>query len=226
MKRLRMLTVLFDTDIKPAELSAFRDSIAKKAGPENPLLSNFNSDEQISFGYPLIQYKTVQNKPLILCIDTNLDSLQNFFKGHDWNLEIEGHKFPMKIDMLQLHNLSLNIWDYAIDYEIKNWIALNNENYPKYTKLQTNPERIEFLEDLLKANMLSFAKGVNWMIKKDIGIKITYINDPRPITFKGKTLLGFNLGFKTNVDLPNYIGLGKNVNLGFGIVSERIKDRR
>jgi len=45
----------------------------------------------------------------------------------------------------------------------------------------------------------------------------------KPITFKGGRRQCFDIRFKTNVFLPEYIGLGKGTSKGFGVVR---RDRR
>jgi hypothetical protein len=37
------------------------------------------------------------------------------------------------------------------------------------------------------------------------------------------TTMGFNVNFKTNLFLPNFIGLGKGVSKGYGVVLQERK---
>jgi hypothetical protein len=37
------------------------------------------------------------------------------------------------------------------------------------------------------------------------------------------TTMGFNVNFKTNLFLPNFIGLGKGVSKGYGVVLQEQK---
>ena len=39
--------------------------------------------------------------------------------------------------------------------------------------------------------------------------------------FKNVNMLGFDVVFSTNVSLPQYVGLGKGVSLGFGMITNK-----
>ena len=86
-------------------------------------------------------------------------------------------------------------------------------------------EKITLLEKILTANILSFAKGIGVHIENNIECKITSISEPYFPTYKQTKLTAFDVEFKTNVFLPNYIGLGKSSSVGFGILTSK-KDNK
>ena len=49
-------------------------------------------------------------------------------------------------------------------------------------------------------------------------VKITQVLGTKTYRYKNVKLQGFDLVFKTNVSLPDYIGLGKSVSQGFGTI--------
>ena len=55
--------------------------------------------------------------------------------------------------------------------------------------------------------------------------KITAIEDPRVVMYKGVKLMSFDAEFKTNVSIPDYVGLGKGVSLGMGMVVRRYEKK-
>jgi hypothetical protein len=71
----------------------------------------------------------------------------------------------------------------------------------------------------LKANIISFAKGVKWDIDKQISLRIDKIVSEKQVPYKKTRLSGFDIEFRTNVFLPDFVGLGKGVSLGFGTVT-------
>jgi hypothetical protein len=83
--------------------------------------------------------------------------------------------------------------------------------------------RLALLESILKGNILSFAKGIGWDIDREISLRIDTIEKVRPVTFKEQKVLAFDVTFRTNVFLPDYLGLGKGVSLGFGTVRQMKK---
>lgn len=218
MKKIRILTVVFDCEIAGHELPAFRGAIVEKAGRENIIFHNHLEGQTFLYKYPLIQYKRIGKKPCILCIDYGVDEIHKFFEKDGWDISISDRWLNMKIARLNLNQFTMQVWDRLFDYSIRNWIALNQENYKKYLALESMQDKIAFLENTLKANILSFAKGIEWKIEKQIQVKITDILPQHPVSLKGQKMIGFNLDFKANVFLPDHIGLGKSVSLGFGMV--------
>lgn len=218
MKKIRILNVSFDTEIAKHEIPAFRGAIVDKVGRENVLFHNHISNNEFRYKYPLIQYKTSRGNPAIMCIDYGVDEIHKFFENKNWDINISGRKLEMKINQLKMNQFTMQVWDKRFDYQIRNWIALNTENYRKYQELTSLAEQLNMLESILKANILSFAKGIDWHVDRDIEVGITNLVSQRPVRLKKQKVIGFNLDFSTNVFLPNGIGLGKSVSLGFGKV--------
>lgn len=221
MKKIRLLSVVFDTEIEGYELPAFRSGIIEKAGRENILFHNHLKGSAFLYKYPLIQYKRFGKKPGIICIDYGVDEIYKFFENDSCDIKISDRWLNMKVYRLNLNQFTIQVGDTPFVYSIQNWIALNQENYKKYHNTESLQGKIDFLERTLKANILSFAKGIEWTVDKTIELKIREIFPTRQVTLKGEKMMGFNLEFSTNVFLPNYIGLGKSVSLGFGTVRSK-----
>lgn len=219
-KKIRVLQVVFDCEIKGYEIPAFRGAIIEKVGRDNVLFHNHLNGNGFLYKYPLIQYKIINRHPSMVCIDYGVDEIHKFFENKDWSIKISDRWLNMKVEKLNMNQFTMNVWDKSFRYNIKNWIALNQANYEKYQNMEGLAEKTDFLESLLKANILSFAKGIEWTIDKPVELKITDIKDTRPVKLKGQKVLGFNIDFKTNVFLPNNIGLGKSVSLGYGNIRE------
>ncbi len=224
MKEIRYLQVEFDEEIAGYEIPAFRGAIIKKAGEESFLFHNHLSDNKLRYSYPLVQYKTSRNHPVIICLEEAVDEIHKFFKNRDWSIHIGDRQIDMKIANLRVNKFNLQVWNCSFNYRIINWIALNGANYEKFNAIDGLSQKIEFLEKILNANILSFAKGVNWNIKQPVTCKITDYQPPSVITFKKNRLLSFSVQFRTNVFIPNYIGLGKGVSHGFGTIL-RLKNK-
>lgn len=223
MKRIRVLQVVFDTEINGWEIPAFRGAIIQKAGEKNILFHNHLGNNTFMYNYPLIQYKTIGKRPAIICVDSGVDEIHKYFENQDWSVNISGRNLDMKIHRLNMNQFTMQVWDKKWDYGIVNWIALNQENYRKYLDMESLVEQIAFLEQVLKGNILSFAKGIDWEVDKPIEVKIKKIDRTRAVKLKGNKVIGFTLYFRTNVFIPNYIGLGKGTSVGFGMVMS-IKD--
>lgn len=223
MKRIRYLKIEFDGQLKSFEIPAFRGAVVKKTGLENELFHNHKGQEGYHYRYPLIQYKTLWKHPSLLCLNQGVDEVHKFFENRDWSIELSGKKLDLKVNRLDLNRFNLQVWNKTFNYSLRNWIGLNQKNHDQYLKIESLEERIRFLEKKLVGNILAFAKGIDWHVDKQINLKITELNDIRPARVKDQKLIGFNLLFKTNVFLPNFIGLGKRVSHGYGVVKQ-IKD--
>ena len=79
-------------------------------------------------------------------------------------------------------------------------------------------ERLAFLERILTGNILSFAKGIGIHFEQQITCSISEILRTDIIEYKNIKMTSFNLLFKSNVSLPDNIGLGKGVSLGNGTI--------
>lgn len=223
-RKIRTLRINFDGELAGHEIPAFRGAIAEKAGLENILFHNHLGKDSYSYRYPLIQYKNIGGKPGIICIEQGVDQVHHFFQQKDWSLTISGRKLNMSIENLNLNQFTMQVWDKLFHYKLHNWIALNQQNYKRFMEIQDDEERVAMLTAILKGNILSFAKGIAWQVEKPIEVFIDKGFTYRPTKLKGNKVMAFRLTFKTNVFLPNLIGLGKGVSFGFGVVT-MVKDK-
>jgi hypothetical protein len=95
----------------------------------------------------------------------------------------------------------------------------------KYNGMNALTDRKAFLEKTLTGNILAFAKGVEWTVDKQIEVKIREFKEPRTVKLKANDMIGFNVNFSTNIFLPNFIGLGKGVSKGYGIIRQQRIDK-
>jgi Cas6b C-terminal domain/Cas6b N-terminal domain len=218
MPKIRFLNVQFDAEVRGYEIPAFRAAVIEKAGRDNIAFHNHLTDHEFAYGYPVIQYKKVGGNPAIICVDYGVDEIHHFFQNQNWDIRIGERVVPLVIKSLQMNQFNVQIWEKRFEYEIRNWLALNQENHLKYGALTTDEERHELLRRVLVGNHIALAKGIKWDVDKPIELHISDITHQKQTTFKGTKLLAFDLRFSSNVFLPDYIGLGKGVSHGFGTV--------
>jgi len=219
IKKLRILQVHFENEIDPWEVAAFRGAVIETAGKEHVLFHN-HKDDTFIYSYPLIQYKSIRRKPVLMSIDQGIEEIHHFFENIQTGILLNGKPYELKIEKLNMNQFTMQVWDKMWDYRIDNWLALNKENYIKFNETEAMADRIQLLEKTLKGNILSFAKGIGWEVDKEIKLHIKNMREPKTISYKGNKLSSFSLVCSTNVFLPNYIGLGKGVSTGFGVVSK------
>ena len=218
MKKIKILKVIFDGNLKPSEVPALRGAIVEKVGRKNVLFHN-HLEKGFRYKYPLIQYKTILGKPALICLDEGVDEIHKYFNKKDWDIFIGDKKLTMKIHSLSLDQFDLDVSDDLFKYRIHNWIALNQKNNQSFKRAENLVDRILILEKALTGNIISFAKGINWDITKKLQVKIIDQRYTNPVNLSGNTLIGFNVDYSANAFLPNHIGLGKGVSKGFGTVN-------
>lgn len=217
MKKIKILTVSFENSISLQEIPYFRGAIIQISGIENDIFHNHKEDGFI-YTYPLIQYKRKKGKPMILCLDKGVDNIHHFFSNHQEGIMLGNRKYDLVVDELNLSSFSFEVFDSSFQYSLSNWLPLNQKNHKIYFSLKSEIEKLEFLEKILIGNILSFAKGIGWLLTSTIKVRVQKINSINKITIKNNPMMAFDIIFSCNIKFPNHIGLGKNSSLGYGFI--------
>jgi hypothetical protein len=224
LKKIRYLRIHFDTEIEPFEIAAFRGAVIAKAGNDHILFHNHLNNREFLYGYPVIQYKRIGKNPALVCMDYGVDEVHHLFSQQNLEVNIGQRPVTLAVKNLQMDLYTLQVWEKLFAYRLYNWLALNQENYLVYQNLTDDLAKIAFLESVLKANILSFAKGMKWDVDRTINLRIDEVIKSKIVPYKKQKLMAFDVKFRSNVSLPDYLGLGKGVSLGFGTVT-RIKEK-
>lgn len=187
--------------------------------PDNPFLHN-HSEKGLIYTYPKIQYKIIDGIPMILGIEeakevvktiSNIDYLDLKEKRYlitDRKLIEQDTEFGASSDMLSYKFLTP-------------WLALDEESYNRY-KWRNKYERKKQLESIIVGNIISMAKGLEYVITDKL-IATVDVHEI-PTSLKGTPMLGFLGTFSVNFEIPDYWGIGKSVSRGFGTVKRDKKD--
>src|SRR5699024_4998840 len=112
--------------------------------------------------------------------------------------------------------LEVGISETSQSYRLQTlWMALNQKNHSRYERAD-KLERQHLLERILIGNCLSLFKSMDHYVKEQIQVKGTF--EEKSTRFKNNRMLAFSGIFTTNLQLPDYIGLGKSVARGFGTI--------
>jgi len=219
MPQLNTLRITFDSALQQRELTMFRGAIAHKAGVENTLFHNHEGDG-FRYAYPMIQYKRLRQKPTIVCVGEGVDSMHSLFAQRDWSLNLNGRKMDLRVEQLHLSDHTLQLSDTRFTYRLRDWLALDQKSYADFRALASDPAaQHRLLETKLRGNILSFAKSVGWWLSPEQRIEVSIAAfHPVRVPFKGISMCGFHVIFSCNVSLPPYIGLGKGVSHGNGVL--------
>jgi hypothetical protein len=223
-KTIRLLTVSFDFEITPSEINQFRGAVIKTTQGKNDLFHNHSPVGNL-YRYPKIQYKALNKKAALICIEEGIEGMQDFFSHTDWKLQIGSDRKEIKVDEIKVNQHRVGIWDRRFEYKITHWLPLNQDNYKKYHGFQGLSEKIQLLERILLANILSFLEGIDLFAKDRIEITIKSIPNETVLKYKSQPMQAFTVVFQTNVSLPNNMGLGKGSSVGFGVIKEIINNK-
>ena len=215
---LQTLKIQFSNEIQRHEIPLFRGAVIHSVGASGSLLFHNHEGDGLRYAYPLIQYKRIHGKAAIVCVGEGTEEIGKFFSANELVVQIGNRTVRLEIDSIKADRCLVQVWDSQFAYHLRKWLPLNQENYAKYMATESLAEKYAMLEKLLTGNILSMAKGLGIRFEKQVECMITAMDEPRLITFKGVKMMAFDAEFKTNVSLPDYVGLGKGVSLGYGTV--------
>jgi len=184
----------------------------------SPVLHNHYEDGSFRYKYPEIQYKVINNTPTLIGVNEGAELLPKLFLKIQ-NIDINGEQFPVNTKNIECKYVETGFSDSLHEYQFTTlWMALNQQNFPKYQDLKTEREKLSMLNSILVGHILSFFRNTRiellsterLMAKVDVREKSTQFKENKMIAFSGS--------FIVNALLPDEIGLGKAVSRGFGTI--------
>lgn len=219
MHTLPTLVIQFDNEIEAKALPFFRGAVIASLEKKDILFHNHDEDK-LRYSYPLIQYKRIHRKVAVMGIGKGIEVISQLLTAHDFNYQIGNEQVEMRIEAVNAYDNEILLAENAdCHYRLRSWLPLNSENYKQYQESESMVERIQILERVLVGNILSFLKGIGLHLDKQINLHITDITGQRAVTYKKVKLMAFDIEFKTNIQLPQYIGIGKNASIGCGVLT-------
>lgn len=224
-KHVRTLTIYFDTEINYNEIPYFRGAVLNVLKDKaNLLFHNHTGEDSFRYSYPLIQYKRLNGKAAITCIEEGVDRIGQFV-SEDFNEMAIGQRLTTcNVERIQPARILVQTWTRPFTYHLLRWLPLNTKNYHLYQSLDNEADRKTLLEGILRGNLLSMLKGLEIHLDDELVVQITQLSEPYIIHNKGVAMMAFNAMFSSNLSIPNNVGIGKNASIGYGVVyQERIR---
>jgi hypothetical protein len=218
-RSINVFLIKFKNEIAFTEIPLLRGAVLDLLGSDAELLfHNHTSDTTFRYSYPLIQYKRIRKKAAIFCIGEGVETIGKLLNAQDYEISLGNRSLRLDIENISPKRNIVQTWDSTFHYYLTNWLALNSTNYQEYMAMDDLSDRIDLLERILVGNLLSFAKGVGIEIEQQIICKLISFEEPRLVKVKGVKVMSFNCEFKTNMSLPDYMGIGKHASIGYGTV--------
>jgi hypothetical protein len=204
-----------DINLSPRYSEKIRGYLGNKY-KEKDLLHN-HKESKFIYRYPLVQYKVISGKPIIIGINKGSELVANIGILND-ELILDGVGYSNFQKGIIMSSFDLESTDDYIEYEfITPWIALNQDNSDIYNK-SNSIQKDELLKKILIGNIISMSKGLGYTVEEKLYVWI----DVREVEVNLKNIKhkAFKGKFKVNFRLPDYIGIGKSVSRGFGTVKK------
>ena len=210
-KKIKICHVILDFDsdknVTPVQLRGFLAHLFAN-------ISEFHHHSDNSYHYPLIQYKRIDKKLAVIGIEEFADIVFEKMSNLD-HITTQDQKIPLT--NLEIQNTTYYPKEVTSKYKFASpWIALNKENYAKYSLLAKKDQK-QFLEKILVGNILSMLKGMEIFADCTITVKINSCKSIMTIAHQNK-FAGFFCEWDSSIILPEYCGLGKSISKGFGVV--------
>jgi len=225
MYKIKYLHIVFSEKIQAYDIPKFRAAVIEKSKRESNLFHNHLEDDKFVYRYPLIQYKVTDRKASLLCLNEATEDIHYLLKQRSFDFRIGTENLKYEIEDLRLKYEKIQTWDETFFYNIHYWMALNQENHREFKGLSSLIERMQYLEQLLEKHIRIFMEAMGADETIPLKINLQEIKEEKHIEYKKIFPLTFSLNFSCNLSIPNYVGLGKGVSVGFGIV-KMISDNR
>jgi hypothetical protein len=202
---------------QPREITDFRGEINRLLDNADDFFHNHDDNAKggLLYRYPLIQFRSVDGKAAIYAIDQAADRL----------LQILGSGFlPDRYsENYQVQNNKLEISMTAAPkvYRLNHFLPFDGRNYKKYKDLESLSERAALIEQVTANHILNFCKEVGFDVpNKSLKVILKNLESQKEQSIKTAKTLCFNITFLANINLPDYLGLGRVKAQGYGVLKE------
>lgn len=214
---VRVLTIKFANPLRHQQVPEFRGAVI--AALDQKRLLFHNHDEQgLRYAYPLIQYKVLDGKAVIVATGEGIDQLAELLVVGRHELTVGHQHMTLEVEQVLPLQYQLQVWDQLWHYRVLRWLPLNSEHYRQYQSLESLPQRVAMLQDIMRGNILAMGKGLGVRFDRRVEVLLTGLDQPRLVRVKGTQVMSFNAQMRCNVNIPQFLGLGKHSSLGYGVV--------
>lgn len=213
--KLKILEMTFESTQEFTEdITCIRGFFATKFNDLIPL-HNHNTDKFI-YEYPLVQYKLIEGKPLLIGINEGTEVLKEIFdKFEKITLNHKDYEIIERTMKIKQQDFGLTKEFYFYEF-VTPWLALSQKNNENYLLTQNNEEKAILLRKILTGNLLSMSKTLGYTVSGQIKCDIDLV--PAKSRYKDYDLTSFCGRVIANFYIPDYLGIGKGVSKGYGTI--------
>jgi len=163
--------------------------------------------------YPLVQYRSKGGRLHINAFNEAIPIVEHWLNKARWDSWLS-HKHVKykeeKHDKIQLRSTPKY-------YRLMDWIALNRDMYQRWQTDVLWVNRSLLLEEALVAQLQFLCKQFGAQdIAEQIKTNLVLMREIRDEKIYGHRTMVFNVLFRSNIDLPRRLAIGKATSIGFG----------
>jgi len=216
MKIKKIVVVFSGVELDKADIPKFRGYLSREYS-NYEIIHNHLRNGSFRYSYPLIQFKIIKKNPAIIGINEGIDLLKKVFMEIQ-NIRIGDLTRQVNEKSIFLQEEEFGVTKDFIDYKfLSPWMALNQENYNKYNRMNRYDQMV-FLKHILRENLKTISKAFNYTIPDVEEVKVDGSFKRKLVNFKNIKMLCFTGNFMMNFNVPDFLGIGKQVARGFGMV--------
>ncbi len=208
-----------DLTLNSFDIPRLRGYFARKF-PDEHLFHNHLPDGSRSYRYPQIQYRIIDSHPALLGIGEGIDVMKRVFMLVD-ELNIGDTLYLSSEKKISIYEADFGQSKEFYTYRfISPWMALNQENYREFIKLDTFRQK-QRLKQILRGNLLTISKGFSYSIPDFDSVELDGWFHPVARNFHNIPMQCFTGEFTVNFQIPDFLGLGKQCARGFGVITRQ-----
>nr|WP_321352070.1 CRISPR-associated endonuclease Cas6 [uncultured Methanoregula sp.] len=174
-----------------------------------------NDREGFIHRYPAVQCKLVKTQLMAVGIAQGADFLQRLGDGPAIATGPDTCRVTGRDPAVRKEPFGIAAEPETYEFQTA-WLALNQQNAKKFYDLKGKPERDAFMQKILLSHLATLAKSLDCPLASPITcetkvrFKRERIDRENVIVFYGK--------FRTNLAIPDYLGIGQSLSQGYGTV--------
>ncbi|GEM_PF-2261558 len=174
-----------------------------------------------SFDYPKVQYKIRHRKAEVFGIGPGAQAVQLWVSLVGDMLNVNGQEVPLSVRHHHHEQWKPQLGEKLQTCRLNKWLAFNPQNYELWQQTPKLVDKAPILDKLLWGHCFHLAEGLDFELDREqLQLHVSTID---MMTYKdcfGIKKLALDITFQTNLNIPEEIGLGQGVTIGFGKVQQ------
>lgn len=215
---MQQTTITFpQIHLSPRDAHKLRGYFGNLFKERSPLLHNHWQTGVKPARYPVVQYKVVQNIPMLVGFNEGAQLLMELFLEIK-EIRIDDLLLPVHQKNIQCKEQIVGYLPRLIEYQFKTlWMPFNQKNYQEWRD-GTEEERSGLLQRLLVNQTVAALRGVDCGPSLEQRLMAKLQLQERHTQFKNQKMQAFTGSFIINAQMPDYFAIGKSVARGFGTI--------